>query len=542
MSDLFEGLDKPAASDAPADPFEGLDAAAPAPAKPAPGSAVDTAKDAAVGLGTGLAYDFDDELVGALAKFKNFAKFVPLAGPLLDAGGAIAQGATGETEYAPARDAYRQRKLLAERRSPVANTAGQFVGAGAPALATGGASFLEGGLLKTGAKLAAEGAVQGVGASEAEDVEGMAQDALTGAQTSLAVGGALHAGGKVAGGLIKGVGNTSNRLARGAERSEVAAAGLNPRMVAKEPGGVAGQAARQRKQGIGGPLAGKETILEQSSAAQAARHSEREALAADFSARGVKVDGALIGANLRQRAAKLDPIADSARVATLKKYADAYEQSGIQPFAQVNKSRSAWAKKMNPQSEAEKSLVQEEVHTALNDVLEFTAEAQGGRGMGAKWRSLGQDEAAAIRAERGAEDYLGRQANNRLPSPSDQGAALVGAAAGGAPGAMALGGANRLIRGRERSAFAAMQRGGSRVLRPLSRPATALGTSIQAVTPAIASAAGRHVAAGQARVQSASRKGPEEAAREHFLESMTNPAYAAETRRKEDKEDGRPYF
>ena len=488
---------------------------------PPPANHAETAADAAVGVGTGLAYDFDDEVVGALAKVKEYAKFLGPAAPFVEAGGTLAQGYTGEKTYEGARNKYRERKALAATRSPTANLAGQVGGALVGGIGTGGSST--GGLLlrgaKVGGRLVAEGAAQGLGASEATSLEGLADDAAAGAGTTLAVGSALGVAGKVGGKMLKTL--DPARWARAAERSEVAAAGLNPRQVDKAPGKVAGQAMRQRKQGIGGPFAGKETIMEQAGAAQAARHGEREALAKEFSNAGAQVHGQMIGMALRREAAGLDDVADADKIAALMKYAAMYEAKGPMSFDAANRGRASWARKVNFQSEAEKALVQQEVHKVLNDALEASADSVN-PGAGKKWRELGQDEAAAIRAEQGAGGKLGQEAANRVGSPSDQ---LVGglAVAKLGPAGLAAVGANRIFRGRERSAHAALMRGGSKVLGAGGgRPVAAFGEGLRNRAVGVGAAGGR-VAAGQSRV--ASQQDEESQAKEHFLESMTNPEY-----------------
>lgn len=285
MPDPFESLPGRPVKDE--DPFASL------PGRPVqvtpPDGLKETMSDAAVGLGTGASFDMDDELVGAAHA----------------AAKALGMGSKGYTE---SRDEYRGRKKLAHERSPVINTAGQLVGGAATSLV--GAP--EAGLLKIGGRLLGEGAVQGFGASEAENASGLAKDTALGAGANLALGGALHGvikgGGKALGWTGRAAEEAAPSLADQAARSRVAAAGLNDKALASihSPDPHLVQDAAQRELGIGGPIAGPAKILGQAKQAISAQEAKRAALAAEFDKAGVKADGARLANKLRRRADELE--------------------------------------------------------------------------------------------------------------------------------------------------------------------------------------------------------------------------------------------
>lgn len=123
------------------------------------------------GLAQGATMGFADELAGGVEALWNKAQGDPTA--------------FGEL-YKKHRDESRQNFKTAEEANPISYGAGQIGGAAATALVPG----LGGATL---GKLAAQGAIQGLGSSEADltegDVTGAARDAAIGGATGLATGG-----------------------------------------------------------------------------------------------------------------------------------------------------------------------------------------------------------------------------------------------------------------------------------------------------------------------------------------------------------------
>lgn len=84
--------------------------------------------------------------------------------------------------YKKERDESRRLDSVAKQANPMSYGAGQIAGGAAPALLTGGAGGL--------GSLAAQGAVQGLGSSDAEYLGGLAKDAAIGGTIGGAIGGA----------------------------------------------------------------------------------------------------------------------------------------------------------------------------------------------------------------------------------------------------------------------------------------------------------------------------------------------------------------
>jgi hypothetical protein len=347
-------------------------------------------------------------------------------------------------------------------------------------------------------------------------------------------------GGSAAGKLLQSGKKLAGRFASAAERSEVAAAGLDPSQVAKAPGKVAGQAKNMRELGIGGPMAGKNTILEQAKVAQEAIESQRDELAAKFAQSGMRIPGALVGKALRDQAAAL-PLEGKAKAGILLRKAEEYEALGSVPFDTLNQNRKFLANAANFLSDAEGQVIRQDVHRALNDVMEAAANAAHS-GLGRTWRALGQKQAAAIRAEEGASKALDRESKNRLGSLSDYLVGGFSALSGNPLAVVGALGANRFLRGRERSMHAAGMRAAGKVAGPAAGYMSPLGRVLERSTPRVSSSISRLLASdavsphvtsserdklardeGTARVQAAALLG--QGAEAHFVESLTNPAY-----------------
>lgn len=158
------------------------------------------------GAAQGVSFGLRDEAAGAL---KN-----PV-GALKEIANKFGAGYDDEDvgSYKTERDASRRLDDQARETNPMSFGAGQVSGSIAPTLLTGGAGGV--------ASLAAQGAVQGLGTSEAEDLGGIAKDA--------AIGGSIGAATGAAGKLLANTGmsnvaqNVAERVATNPTLSKVAA-------------------------------------------------------------------------------------------------------------------------------------------------------------------------------------------------------------------------------------------------------------------------------------------------------------------------------
>lgn len=520
--------DKYAATEAPAAPE------LPTEETPKDG-ARETAQDTVVGVGTGLSLDFDDEIAGAFRAMGEWS-FQLGAGQGLEAA-----NRAGKAGYTETRDKYRARKHLAEERSPYANFAGQVgggvlagiatggAGAGAGAARAAGGSAIKAGL-KSAGRMALEGGIQAAGASEAETAGEIAKDAATGAVVAPVVGGATKYGVRRLGQALQ-PGKTAQRLEARAARHRMAQGGLNPRQVAKAPGGIEAQLARQQEMGIGGGLKGKETILEESAAAVEKQDAARKVIGQQLAGKGVKVDGRAVGLRLRQAAAQISPgPAGADRRAAYLSMAEDYEKMGVQPFSVFDQERSELAGRVFA-SDSPKNLIQQDVHLALNEVLEDVAN-QADPGQGSKFRKAGQLMAAGIRAKEGAEAGLNREAGNRVVGMGDQAMGLIGAFQGGPIGAVAGVLGNKLLRGKEHALVASADEAVARGLRKtgkVGKYTSPIGRALEMASSPLGGAVGRTAAAASAtKVAQAGQEGPEAMAQAHFEEAMDNPEYRQE--------------
>lgn len=181
----------------------------------AEGGVLETAGDLARGVVQGESLGFGDELKGA----NDALAYGADESPVVTALSAMSPAGMGKNvsemvmnhilgrkngsdtiqTYEKSRDAERTANREARTRSPVAYNAGQVGGAVATSVIPGGGA----------AKLAATGAAEGLGASEADllegDVVGAARDTAIGGATGLAFAGAGKIAGKLAGKLTPAV-------------------------------------------------------------------------------------------------------------------------------------------------------------------------------------------------------------------------------------------------------------------------------------------------------------------------------------------------
>lgn len=167
------------------------------------------------GAAQGASFGFADEATGALEAARDWLSRDPAG--FMD-------------NYKKHRDESRANYKAAEEANPGSFLTGQFGGAAAPTLLTGGAGGI--------ASLAAQGAAQGLGSSEADlaqgDIGGAARDAAIGGT----IGGALGAATKAIAPAIGKVSNylsnaASGRLANTAEDLAVKATGATGRQAEK---------------------------------------------------------------------------------------------------------------------------------------------------------------------------------------------------------------------------------------------------------------------------------------------------------------------
>lgn len=151
------------------------------------------------GTAQGVSFGFADEITGALESLLS------------------------DKTYEQARDESRANYKAAQEANPITYGTGQVVGAVAPALATGGTSL---------GALAAQGAAQGLGSSEADllkgDVLGAARDTAIGAGTGVAVGAAGKALGAAVPKAVRGAQNIVEDVAT-APMGQAGAQGMAPK-------------------------------------------------------------------------------------------------------------------------------------------------------------------------------------------------------------------------------------------------------------------------------------------------------------------------
>jgi hypothetical protein len=142
----------------------------------------------------------------------------------LPGGEAVAQYAGGEGDigdvYRSGRDDVRASQAARRERAPISFGAGEIAGQ-APTMAVGGGSTVLGRVGTQAALSGGLGLIRGGGESEAEDVEGVASDALARGGTDAVLGGVLAGGGEVGSNLL---GRLGSALARGGDRLQLPAA------------------------------------------------------------------------------------------------------------------------------------------------------------------------------------------------------------------------------------------------------------------------------------------------------------------------------
>ncbi len=505
---------------------------------PPPDGVAETAADAAVGVGSGAAMGFDDEIAGALSALAN-----------LDT-----------SKYQGARDEYRQRKELASTRSPWANGLGQAAGAIGTTLATGGAGDALaagragegavglGKILKAGSsykgwsgagRLAAEGAVQGAGDTDVAGTAG-AGDLAAGA----GLGGAV---GVVAGKAVGGVTGKLGRLFRGegvkaaqegADRALVRQAYLNPEEVAKNPGGITRQAATMREQGIGKGLANAAETKGQADEAIKALSAARSEIAGKAK---VPVEGSDVAPKIRDLWHNQATVGDegAGRRAYLERYeADLKHGVGTeaQPrqfsFDKAKANLDAAGDKTQFSEGSPGAQLRKGLYASWNDAMS-TALDKGDPGAGQDWRKAGVGMQGAIEAS----DAAGAQAvkdENRgmVPSLLKHGLAIGGGhMVGGPVGAGVALAAEAATKGRGRAIQKVFAEGNVKAQTQAAKYLSPLGRALHGTTKGAATAARQ---AGVARVQQAAQQSPEDAAQAHYVESLTNPDYREATHQEDN--------
>lgn len=221
---------------------------------------------------------------------------VPIAGPLLGAAATWAGTRSDEDvgAYERERDRARDETRAAREQEPGAYLGGEIVGGAAQGAAipgTGATTALGriGGAALSGA---AQGAVSGLGHSEAEDAEGMLADAGTGAAAGGLMGGGLAAGGEALGAAGRYVADQPG-WQRLADRARLEASGFWGERARRALGGSEGEArmaADLRSRGVGGSFPRADRAAADLERIGASSGEELGRLAQSADEAGVRVD------------------------------------------------------------------------------------------------------------------------------------------------------------------------------------------------------------------------------------------------------------
>lgn len=357
--------------------------------------------DFARGVGTGLAFEGDDEIAGA----------VNWLGTLIGA---------SEGGYEGGRKDYQAKKDAAYERNPVSNVGGQITGGvlanlaaapaqGATAAGRGSAALLKARQLATASKAAPaiQGAVTGaLAADPGERLEGAAEGGATGYLLG-------RAGEGLAGGAKRLLsGETAQKLQKGADKARVSAANLNPFKVAEQPGGVARQAATQRKLGIGkGLFDTPGNQLEQAEEASTRIGTQRATVETEHAA--APVDRKAVATGLRREAGGMAPVMRKGDIGYLQRRATEFEgPQGPRRFSDLNLEHKALNEELVPGSPAART--KQPIASVLNDEGR-DALNRAKPGAGDEWRELGIDQQGAINAMEGLAKKEGNEAMSDAP-------------------------------------------------------------------------------------------------------------------------------
>lgn len=434
---------------------------------------------------------------------------------------------TARASYGDQRDNWRAEDDLAEEDRPGAFYAGMGTAAlGTAALPLGGA-VRPGMTLMQRAPLLAQaggraGAIAGAGASEAETLPGIAQDAATGAAVGAVAAPVLsETAGAVARPVLKWAGDKAVRAGKIANdlrlRSYGATKGDLDRL-AKKSGGTARYAQGGERLGIGkGGMLPTPVgdIADEAASVQMAAQARKDAIADELANSSATVNPRQLARNIKglkseyaqggsasqplrdeldkiaaeelrmDRSYRLDTEIDPAK--PLQRGAGGrFEKTPPiplrvdverhPPFSVMDKERRAWGNATNFSSDTPRQALRKDVYGQLNETMADAAD-QTIPGSGQAWRGANEDEHVALEIAEMAAKRARGEAANRLISPSDYGMGLGGAAGGFAMGVnpviAGLAGVvgNKVIRGREHALGAGVMRGAQHALEQLGSKA-----------------------------------------------------------------------
>lgn len=501
---------------------------------------------AATGAAQGLTSGYADELRGAVRSGGGVSEpvrararevlsspmlqpltSVPIAGPLLGAAATWAGTRSDEdvSAYERERDRARDETRAAREQEPGAYLGGELVGGAAQgALIPGtGATTALGRIGGAALSGAAQGAVSGLGHSEAEDAEGMLADAGTGAAVGGVMGGGLAAGGE---GLAAGGRELARRVASGRDRALFAAtgggSGSTAAVRALQDLPESSQAAERIRQMGLVPRVG--TVGQIAERAAAARSGAGERLGRVFSEmEGVTVPTYDVVGQLDNAGVRFSDPGWRDAQAVIRAMADDIAESypeGV-PFDRLQRmiegvrAQGAYQPVRGGAPMPVRREAQQEINRVLRSIMDDMVEAQGGSGAGGAYRAARLDSQVARTVEQNAQDALARQASNRSFGIMEMMAAGAGGTAGTVGGGP-LGGMGGAL----------VAAGGARALRAVE------GTLRATVGEAAFQALQRVQRAGPlpqwARtIMGAAQRGTQAATAAHFVLSQTDPEYRA---------------
>jgi hypothetical protein len=433
-----------------------------APAKPESKTSLMGYLDAASrGLRRGATLGWGDEFEAAGDWIDSKLGFSPprATGPGLDAPVA--------SSFQDFHKLVQEREQKAQQDAPTTYAAGQGAGSAFPALLPVG-QVAQGATIP--AKIAAGvgsggmyGGIAAAGESEADTVEGRADDAVEGAMWGAGAGGAVPAVGGAVGRTGQRMIERGKSMQKSADPIRVHAAGGDTRalrQVADKRGGIEGFAESIREYGI--------KNADDVARVKKEGLSQIDDVAREVTGSGVKVDG-------NQVAQRIDAlIEEQARGPSgqrirraLQSEADAFREVGQMDFEELLRERRALGKTLKPGSENPLATQKDRLYGILSEELDRAADFMQ-EGTAAQWRAANRKYEVARTLEQAIKRTDTRQATNRRISLTDYLGGIGGVAgmaaggpAGGVGGAAAGIAVNKLVRGNEDAFVAgALEKGG----------------------------------------------------------------------------------
>jgi hypothetical protein len=302
-----------------------------------------------------------------------------------------------------------------------------------------------------------------------------------------------------------------------------------------------------REQGVGGGTFNTSGDVETQALQSLEKiKNSRKLVVVQAQRKGMLVPGQEVADRLRAKA-NMIPGEDSevlAAKAELERIAKGYEgNKRLMSFMQADAERAHYENGANWSSDSPTAAVRKDVHTALNDIMEKTLETRE-PGTGKVWRNLGKQAQGVINALESTQTKLGRTALGQQPSAGGKLAAGMGAVKAGAPGAGVASVLNWGSKNYGHSVAASVKERAARVAQDRAQRTARLADSVigralqhqalptsQTVGRLEASSAPRHVLADQGAQAVQNAPTPEAQAKEHFMQSQTNPDYRMDVAR-----------